>query len=110
MPRPPKPTDFIVPVEGVGQFTFGQRAMRDEIAIQVEYAKLIDGAPATEWLQAVCGWIATLKVLTVRAPDDWNVEELDPLDPETYAKLNNVHGGLVEHERSFRRNKGTSGT
>lgn len=96
-------TDFAVQVEGVGSFTFGRRKMKDEIAIQVEYAKMLDGAPATEWLALVAGWISALKVLTVRAPADWDIEDLDPLDDDTYASLARVHAALADKERSFRR-------
>lgn len=99
-------TDFSVKVEGVGSFTFARRKMADEIAIQVEYARLIDGVTPTDWLATVAGWISALKVLTVRAPADWDVEEMDPLDDDTYAKLAKVHQALAEKERSFRRKHG----
>lgn len=102
MARTPSASDFFVNVPTIGGFTFARRAMRDEVAIQVEFARLIDGAPPTEWLQVVCGWLSALKVLTVRAPDGWNLDLLDPLDPETYAKLNAVYDKLLEQERSFR--------
>jgi hypothetical protein len=105
----PAETDFVVQVDGVGQFTFARRKMMDEVAIQVQYAKIIDGAPATEWLQAVAGWISTLRVLTVRAPEGWDLDELDPLEDDTYAKLANVHEELRQAERSFRRKPGTAG-
>lgn len=101
--RSPQETDFTVPVDTVGTFTFGRRTMRDEIAIQVEFARLINGVEPTSWLQAVCGWLSTLKVLTVRAPDGWDLDTLDPLDDETYAKLSKVYESLVDKERSFRR-------
>jgi len=103
MARNPKESDFVVQVEGVGQFTFARRTMRDEISIQVEYARIIDGAEPTGWLQAVGGWISTLKVLTVRSPEGWDLDTLDPLDPDTYAKMDAVYGGLSARERSFRR-------
>lgn len=109
MPRTPQTTDFTVPVDGIGTFTFGRRKMRDEIAIQVEFARLIDGVEPTAWLQAVCGWLSVLKVLTVRAPDDWDLETADPLDDETYAKLSRVYESLVEKERSFRRGSKLAG-
>ena len=95
-------TDFDVVVEGIGTFTFGRRKLADEIAIQVEYARTIDGVQPTEWLALVAGWLSALKVLTVRAPAGWNVDELDPLDDDTYAKLMKVHSALSEKERSFR--------
>lgn len=102
MARKGHTTDFDVPVEGIGTFTFGRRKLADEIAIQVEYARIIDGVQPTEWLALVAGWISALKVLTVRAPADWDVEEMDPLDDDTYAKLMKVHAALVDKERSFR--------
>lgn len=95
--------DFTVDVEGVGTFSFGRRTMRDEIKIQVEYARLIEGVEPTEWLAVVAGWIATLRVLTVAAPAGWDIDEMDPLDDQTYARLAKVHQVLVDKERSFRR-------
>jgi hypothetical protein len=103
MARKGNPTDYNVAVEEVGTFTFGRRRMTDEIAIQVEYARIIDGVTPTDWLALVAGWLAALKVLTVRAPEGWDIDEMDPLDDETYAKLAKVHGALTDKERSFRK-------
>lgn len=100
--RQAKASDFTVDVEGIGVFTFGRRTMGDEIAIQVEYARILNGVVPTAWLNAVGGWISTLRVLTVRAPEGWDVDALDPLDAQTYARLDRVHSALVEKERSFR--------
>lgn len=102
MPRTAKPTDFRVDVPDVGEFVFGKRTMRDEIATQVEYARLIDGVVPTPWLETVCGAIADLKTLTVKAPDGWDLDALEPHDPETYKKLLAVHRELITKERSFR--------
>lgn len=107
MNRRPQPTDFVVPVEGVGNFTFGKRTMADEIKIQVEYARIIEGVEPTEWLSRVGGWISTLKVLTVRAPDGWDIDEMDPLDDEVYANIALVFLALRSREDSFRRKPGT---
>ena len=109
MARAPQDTDFTVRVDDVGTFTFGKRTMRDEIAIQVEFARLIDGVEPTAWLQAVGGWVSVLKVLTVRAPDGWDLDGMDPLDDETYAKLKRVYDALTEKESSFRRPKKPAG-
>lgn len=109
MARIAKETDFTVKVEGVGSFTFGRRTMRDEIAIQVEYARIIDGVEPTAWLQAVGGWLSVLRTLTVRAPEGWDLDAMDPLDDETYARLNKVYEALVEQERSFRRGSKPAG-
>ena len=105
MPRLPSNTDFTVTVDGVGRFTFGQRKMRDELAIQREFARIIDGVEPTAFLQAVGGWISALKVLTVSAPEGWDPDEMDPLDDATYSKLRRVYEALIEQERSFRPSK-----
>lgn len=102
MPRIAKETDFTVQVDGVGTFTFGRRTMRDEIAIQVEYARIIDGVEPTAWLQAVGGWLSVLRTMTVRAPDGWDLDAMDPLDDETYARISKVYEAFVEKERFFR--------
>lgn len=100
--RKPREDDFVVNVEGVGSFTFGRRTMRDEIAIQVEYARIIDGVTPTPWLENVGGWMATLRILTVRAPEGWDLDDMDPLEPETYENLFRVYSALREKEDFFR--------
>lgn len=102
MARQGTATDFTVDVEGVGTFTFARRTMRDEINIQVEFARFIQGVEPTAWLATVCGWLSDLKVLTVQAPAGWDIETLDPLDDDTYANLSRVHKALRDKERSFR--------
>lgn len=109
MARTPKPTDFRVSVPDVGDFVFGKRTMRDEIATQVEYARILDGVSPTPWLEAVAGAIADLTVLTVKAPENWDIDSMEPHDPATYAKLIAVHRGLLEKERSFRGAAGKAG-
>lgn len=103
MARERKDTDFTINVEGVGVFVFARRTMRDEIAIQVEYARIIDGVEPTAWLDAVAGRISALKVLTVSAPAGWlDLDTMDPFDNSTYSKLLMVYAALVAKEESFR--------
>lgn len=103
MARKAQESDFVVNVEGVGSFTFARRTMREEIAIQVEYARIIDGVEPTAWLAAVGGWQSVFRVLTVRAPADWDIDGMDPSDDDTYYNLSKVYEALLEKERSFRR-------
>lgn len=103
MARKSQLTDFKVNVDGVGGFTFAKRTMGDEIAIQVAYAEIIDGVKPTAWLETMGGWLSALRVLTVRAPDGWDIDGMDPLDEETYLKLGRVHSALTEWEGTFRR-------
>ena len=104
----PGATDFYVEVEPIGTFTFAKRTMRDELRILAEVSRLTEGVESpTAQLSVLAGWLAPLKVLTVRAPEGWDLETLDPLDPESYQKLIKVYGALRDKEGSFRR--GTSG-
>lgn len=103
MSRLPAATDFHVPVDGIGTFSFAKRMMRDELRIAAEFSRLTEGVDSpTPFLATVAGWISQLRVLTVDAPDGWDLDALDPLDPESYAKLLKVHGALREKEDSFR--------
>lgn len=103
MPRKSNPaTDFQITVDDVGMFTFGRRTFADEFAIQRKFADLTGGGPTTEWLRLVGGWVSTLAVLTVKAPEGWDIDAMDPLDPDVYAQLNRVHDALLDREYSFR--------
>lgn len=102
--RTPAPTDFWVDVEGVGNFRFAKRTMRDELRIETEYSRLTEGvATPTDYLALVARWMSTLGVLTVSAPAGWDIEAMDPLEDTTYSKLSRVFDALREKEGSFRR-------
>lgn len=107
--RPSSSTDFTVTVDGIGDFVFAKRVMRDEMKIQAEYRRMTDGLddPGSE-LSLVATWLAALKVLMVRSPVKmWeDVESVDPLDPDTYSSLMRIYEALREKERSFRPGKG----
>ena len=109
MARIPSLTDFDLKVDGVGSFVFGRRKLADEIKIQVEFARMVDGVEPTEWLSMVCTWLCTLKIMAVRMPEDFIIDELDPLDDGTYAKLAMVHSALAAKEGSFRRGTAQAG-
>jgi hypothetical protein len=97
------PNEFTFNVEGVGTFTLARRNMRRESAVGAEFSRLTEGVETpSPWLSMVAGWISALKVLTLKAPDDWNIDELDPLEEDSYAKLGKVHAALREKEDSFR--------
>lgn len=108
--RQQNPRDFEVTVEGVGRFVFGYRVMRDEFKIQAEYSRVLDGSPPTDWLHVLAGWVSTLKVLTVEAPEGWDIDQMDPLDDDEYAKISKVFEALRVKEVSFRGKPGTPGT
>lgn len=106
MARTPHKSDFPIDVEGVGTFLFGRRTMADEIKIHVEYARLTEAVQPTPWLDQVATWLSTLKVMTVRFPDGFDIEALDPLEDDTYQKLMRIHAAFIAKESSFRRGSG----
>ncbi|MEY8688436.1 MAG: hypothetical protein AB9M53_00970 [Leptothrix sp. (in: b-proteobacteria)] len=108
--RNTSPTDFSIDVPGVGAFQFARRTLRDEMRIAAEYSRLTEGVSTpTDYLALVAGWLSVLTVLTVSAPDGWDLESMDPLDEETYAKLMQVHSALRDKEGSFRRKPNQAG-
>ncbi len=101
--RLPAVTDFFVLVEGVGRFSFGQRKMADEMQIAVEYSLMTQGIDTpSAWLSIMAGAMSQLRVLTVTAPEGWDLDEMDPLNEDTYAKIVKVHRALRDQESSFR--------
>lgn len=110
MSRTPADTDFHQEVEGVGHFVFARRTMRDEMRIAAEFSRLTEGVETpTNFLATVAGWIATLKVLTVSAPDGWDLDEMNPLDDDVFARIGGVNKALRTREGQFRAPKGTAG-
>ena len=103
--RDSRPTDFVEPVEGIGTFTFAKRDMRDTFRIRAEYLRLTEGVPAEEgdWLDIVAHHMAALKVMTVDAPEGWDVDRMDPFDPESYARILAVGSALRGKEMTFRK-------
>lgn len=95
-------SDFPVEVQGLGTFIFGYRKLNDELRIQVEYARITESVPATVWLFNLATYISTLRVLLVKAPSGWDLDELDPLDDDSFIQLERVFAALRAKEDSFR--------
>lgn len=102
-------SDFPVQVEGIGTFIFGYRKLQDELRIQVEYARITESVPATVWLFNLATYISALRVLLVKAPDGWDLDELDPLDEETFIQIERVFSALRAKEDSFRPKRAKAG-
>ena len=104
MARLPSTTDIVVPVDGIGVFTFAKKTMRDQFAIESEYSRLTEGVETvTEFLWSAANSFANLKVLTVSAPEGWNLEGLDPDKAEDWEKLKRVWSALRDKQLSFRK-------
>ena len=106
MKRHPQASDFYETVEGVGRFRFAKRTMKLEMEIQREYASYAGGVDPTVWLITLAEYLSTLRVLVVEGPEDWDMDNMDPLDDETYKKISKVFSALREREERFRGNTG----
>ncbi len=77
--------------------------MDDHRRINIAYARYIEDVVPTPWLHDMATWTGTLDVLTVRAPDGWDLASMDALDPDTYSRIERVFKALRDKEDSFRR-------
>lgn len=95
--------DFQVDVEGIGQFTFRRRTIRDQMRIEGEVNRILGGSVTDNiTLSTLSLYYATVSVLTVQAPTGWDMEEMDPLDDATFSKIADVFRSLRTAEEKFR--------
>lgn len=100
-----------VPVPGIGEFVFRHKTFKDAGLIGGQYYDFTGGvsAPEGSWLDLVATAYATLKVLTIKAPDGWSLDAMDPENPDDYRKLVEVLGALRAAEGRFRGGSGVAG-
>lgn len=100
----------ILEVPGIGLFTFRRRTMGLEFKMGAEYSRLTEGVETpTTWLATLATATAALKVLTVEAPKDWDIDGMDPEDDTTYSRIMEVYGALRAAEARFRSGRGAAG-
>jgi len=88
----------------LGVFEFRHRTMRDEFKIGAEYSRLIEGIDhPTKFLAYLSEATSTIKVLLSEGPPGWDIDTLDPLDPETFNKISTIYKALQEKEIFFRK-------
>ena len=97
------PRTHEVEVEGVGRFVFNKRRIADQVRIEAEARRMTGGPIDDPDLENVAIAAATLKHLAVEAPEDWDIDALDPLDREDTDRLWNVYRSLRNAEGTFRR-------
>lgn len=91
-----------VSVEGVGEFTFRKRTFRDQMALEGAAERILGGPVQSEGLQYFATAVATLEVLMVSAPKGFDVTDLDPLDPDSYTRVQAVFREFRATEERFR--------
>lgn len=95
--------NYPVAVEGVGDFVFRKRMLKDQITIQANASRMLGGPVDDAELRSFVHALATIQCLTVQAPADWKPEDMDPLETEETAKLWDVHEALRVAEEKFRK-------
>lgn len=98
------PTTFVVSAPDLGAFEVKRRTLAVQMAIHAELNRLTEGAPLptlSDWFIDLCALVAELRVLIVKAPDGWSLDDVDPLD-NGYDQLRQVHQAIREQESRFR--------
>lgn len=94
---------YVIPVEGIGDFEFRHRRIRDRITIPAEARRTLGGGSDSPPLIDAALRMATIQVLLLKAPDGWSLEALDPLDDASDGVILKVYEGLRQAEDAFRK-------
>lgn len=98
------PNTYVVNVPEIGTFEIRKRTLGVQMKIHAELNRLTEGAPLStlsDWFIDLCGLVAELKGLIIKAPDGWSMDDLDPLD-DGYDRLRAVYRAIRVQEDSFR--------
>lgn len=99
LPRKP----LKVEVAGIGTFRFRQRTIREQLRIEVEAHRILDGEEMPPvGLRQFALMIASLVVLLESAPAGFDLDAMDPLDPATFSQIEEVYAALRSAEAAFR--------
>ena len=93
---------FVVNVPSQGDFTFRVRTLFDEVKIEAEALRITGGPTGDVGLRTLAHMLAGLSVLTVSAPEDWDIEAIDPLAPDAAAPVRAVWKELRAAEEKVR--------
>lgn len=90
-------------VTDVGTFEVRRRVMRSAVAAEVEYARLTQGVTLDPDTATFFRILAYLKAMIVSGPSGWDVDAVDPDDPEAVGRLQEVYIAIKAEEDRFRR-------
>jgi hypothetical protein len=118
---------FPVKVEGIGEFVFRKRRVKDQVWIESDAAATFNGpqpiqpvvpddpaewskeekASINSYVASISLWsigleIATIERLLVKAPSGWSLDDIDPLDAAQLEPARAVYRSLREAEDRFR--------
>lgn len=105
--NPQKPTDFFVPIEGVGTFRFNRKTYSAQIRIDAELLRILGPGPhpTDPTMNTHAAIVATYKALMVECPAGW--EDLEAIDltedPDIELKILDVYMALRGKLHSFRK-------
>lgn len=104
-------TDFVITLDGVGEFKFGRRTIGDAMRIRARFLELAGAHQDDVEMVAIASAIATYEVLVVSHPDGWgDLMSMDAVSPEHLGALFDLYGKLGDKEDSFRGKTQVNGT
>lgn len=101
---------YRVEIDGWGEFVVNRLTMGRNMEVAAEYERHLRGMQnTTREFRALANTMATAKVLVAVAPEGWSLDDLDPLDPQTYERLFDLASKIDQQERFFRSAPGGHG-
>lgn len=94
---------YVLDIDGIGRFVMRRRNFALELRIAAEVNRIVGGQnEVSEWLMGLAQMVAALKVLVVEGPKNWDIDEMDPDDPDSYAALYKIIQEVRQREATFR--------
>lgn len=100
MKKQSSPTDFTVPLEGVGDFVFARPSIKDLMTIDRKYGEMVGLSDHVVRLNLLASMVAIHEVTCVSCPKGW--ENLEARGSEDDANISNLLIAYRAKEDSFR--------
>lgn len=95
--------NYQIVVDGVGAFEVRRHTMITHAKIGSEFNRLTEGqSEVSNFFGRFCMVFSTLKSLLVSAPTGWDLEALDPTDPDAFDQMYRLFDQIMEKEKFFR--------
>ena len=99
--REPSASDFTVELPDIGKFVYARPIIRDLIAIDKEYERIVGGDTNSVRLTVMASMIAIHKTTCVSCPNGW--EDMEAVGGENDTEIGNLLLAYRGIEDSFRK-------
>lgn len=94
----------------IGSFEIRRQTMSVTAKYLAEYNRISEGQEnLTGFYSRFCDRIATLRAFIHKAPDNWDIENIDITNDNEYDKIEAVYRAITDKEASFRSGGQTDG-